>query len=63
MVLIQVPFGYFLPQHAGLGIAGIRIAVIVAIIVQAVLLTMMYRNGNGKRIALYIPPVASTRFF
>ena len=52
MVLIQIPLGYFLPQHAGLGITGIRIAVIVAIIVQAVLLTMMYRNRNGKRIAL-----------
>lgn len=52
MVLIQIPLGYFLPQYFGLGITGIWIAVIVGIIVQAVLLTLMYRSGGWKRIAL-----------
>jgi Na+-driven multidrug efflux pump len=39
--MIQIPLGYFLPQHFGLGIIGIWIAVIVGIIIQAVLLAMM----------------------
>jgi len=52
MVMIQIPLGYFLPQHFGLGITGIWIAVIVGIIVQAVLLGMMYRSGSWKCIAL-----------
>jgi len=52
MVLIQIPLGYFLPQYFGLGITGIWIAVIIGIIIQAVLLGIMYRNGSWKRIAL-----------
>jgi Na+-driven multidrug efflux pump len=52
MILIQIPLGYFLPQHFGLGITGIWIAIIVGIIIQAVLLAMMYRNGSWKRVAL-----------
>jgi Na+-driven multidrug efflux pump len=52
MVLIQIPLAYYLPQYTGLGITGIWIAVITGIIVQAVLLTMMYRSGSWKRIAL-----------
>jgi Na+-driven multidrug efflux pump len=52
MVLIQIPLGYFLPQHFGLGITGIWIAVIVGIIIQAVLLGMMYRSGSWKCVAL-----------
>jgi Na+-driven multidrug efflux pump len=52
MVMIQIPLGYFLPQHFGLGITGIWIAVIVGIIIQAILLGMMYRSGSWKRIAL-----------
>jgi len=55
MVLIQIPLAYFLPHYTGLGIMGIWIAVIVGIIVQAVLLTFMYRSGSWKRIALKIP--------
>jgi putative MATE family efflux protein len=52
MVLIQIPLGYFLPLYVGLGITGIWIAVIVGIIVQAILLTLMYRSGSWKRISL-----------
>jgi putative MATE family efflux protein len=52
MVLIQIPLGYILPQYFGLGITGIWIAVIIGIIIQAVLLTVMYRNGSWKRVAL-----------
>ena len=57
MVLIQIPLAYFLPHYSGLGITGIWIAVIVGIIVQAVLLTLMYRSGTWKHIALKIPAV------
>jgi Na+-driven multidrug efflux pump len=52
MVMIQIPLGYFLSQHFGLGVTGNWIAVIVGIIVQAVLLGMMYRSGSRKRIAM-----------
>jgi Na+-driven multidrug efflux pump len=52
MVMIQIPLGYYLPQHFGLGITGIWIAVVTGIIIQAVLLTMMYKNGSWKRITL-----------
>ena len=54
MVMIQIPLGYYLPQHFGLGITGIWIAIIIGIIIQAVLLTMMYKNGSWKRVALEI---------
>jgi Na+-driven multidrug efflux pump len=52
MVMIQIPLGYFLPQHFGLGVTGIWIAVIVGIIVQVVLLGMRYRSGSWKCIAM-----------
>jgi MATE family, multidrug efflux pump len=52
MVIIQIPLGYFLPQHFGLGITGVWIAIIVGIIIQAVLLAMMFRSGSWKRVAL-----------
>jgi Na+-driven multidrug efflux pump len=52
MMMIQIPLGYFLPQHFGLGITGIWIAVIVGSIIQAVLLGMMYRSSSWKRITL-----------
>jgi Na+-driven multidrug efflux pump len=58
MVLIQIPLAYLLPHYSGLGITGIWIAVIVGIIVQAVLLTLMYRTGTWKHIGLKIPPVS-----
>jgi len=54
MVIIQIPLGYYLPQHFGLGITGIWIAIIIGIIIQAVLLTMMYKNGSWKHVALEI---------
>ena len=52
MVLIQIPLAYFLPEHSGLGITGIWIAVIIGIIVQAILLVMMFRWGSWKNIRL-----------
>jgi Na+-driven multidrug efflux pump len=57
MVLIQIPLAYLLSHYSALGITGIWIAVIVGIIVQAVLLTLMYRSGTWKYIALKIPTV------
>jgi putative MATE family efflux protein len=58
MILIQIPLAYVLAHYSGLGITGIWIAVIVGIIVQAVLLTLMYRSGTWKHIALKIPTVS-----
>ena len=58
MVLIQIPLAYVLAHYSGLGITGIWIAVIIGIIVQAVLLTLMYRSGTWKHIALKIPTVS-----
>jgi Na+-driven multidrug efflux pump len=42
----------YLPQHFGLGIPGIWIAIIVTIIVQTILLTRIYPSSIRKRIAL-----------
>lgn len=58
MILIQIPLAYVLAHYSGLGITGIWIAVIVGIIVQAVLLTLMYRSGTWKHIVLKIPAVS-----
>jgi putative MATE family efflux protein len=58
MILIQIPLAYVLAHYSGLGITGIWIAVIVGIIVQAVLLTLMYRRGTWKHIVLKIPAVS-----
>ena len=55
MVLIQIPLAYLLPHYFGLGITGIWIAVIIGNIIQAVLLTLMYRSGTWKHITLKIP--------
>jgi putative MATE family efflux protein len=52
MVLIQIPLACILPPMFGMGITGIWIAVITGIIVQAVLLGYMFRQGNWKTIAL-----------
>ena len=57
MVLIQIPLAYVLSHYSVLGITGIWIAVIVGIIIQAVLLTLMYRSGTWKHIALKISTV------
>jgi Na+-driven multidrug efflux pump len=57
MVLIQISLAYLLPHYFGLGITGIWIAVIIGIIIQAILLTLMYRSGTWKHIALKIPAV------
>lgn len=61
MVLIQIPLAYVLSVHAGFGIAGIWIAVIIGIIVQAILLTVMYRSGSWKRIHLSSIPGDSAK--
>jgi Na+-driven multidrug efflux pump len=58
MVVIQIPLAYVLAHYSGLGITGIWIAVIVGIIIQAVLLTLMYRRGTWKHITLKIPTVS-----
>jgi len=52
MVLIQIPLACILPHMFGMGITGIWIAVITGIIVQAVLLRYMFRQGNWKTVAL-----------
>ena len=52
MVLIQIPLAYILPHMFGMGIMGIWIAVITGIVVQAVLLGYMFRQGNWKTVTL-----------
>jgi len=52
MALIQIPLAYILPVYFEFGIAGIWIAVITGIIVQALLLTIMYLSGGWKNIHL-----------
>ena len=52
MVMIQIPLAYILPHMFGMGIMGIWIAVITGIVVQAVLLGYMFRQGNWKTVAL-----------
>jgi Na+-driven multidrug efflux pump len=52
MALIQIPLAYILPVYFGFGIAGIWIAVITGIVVQALLLTIMYLSGGWKNIHL-----------
>jgi putative MATE family efflux protein len=52
MVLIQIPLAYILSHISGMGITGIWIAVIAGIVVQAVLLGYMFRQGNWKTVAL-----------
>ncbi|MDP2796137.1 MAG: MATE family efflux transporter [Methanoregula sp.] len=52
MVLIQIPLAYILPHMFGMGVMGIWIAVITGIIIQAVLLGYMFRQGNWKTVAL-----------
>jgi Na+-driven multidrug efflux pump len=52
MVLVQIPLAYILPHLFGMGITGIWIAVITGIVIQAVLLGHMFRQGNWKTVAL-----------
>jgi putative MATE family efflux protein len=52
MVLIQIPLAWILPHRFGMGITGIWIAVIAGIVVQAVLLGYMFRQGNWKTFTL-----------
>ncbi|MDD1685068.1 MAG: MATE family efflux transporter [Methanoregula sp.] len=53
MVFVQIPLAYFLQSCAGMGITGIWTAIITGIILQAILLFVMYREGGWKRVALY----------
>lgn len=52
MVLVQIPLAYILPHLFGMGITGIWIAVITGIVIQAMLLGYMFRQGNWKTTAL-----------
>jgi Na+-driven multidrug efflux pump len=52
MVLVQIPLAYILPSWTGLGMAGIWIAIITGIVLQAVILFAMYREGGWKHVAI-----------
>ncbi|MDD1704427.1 MAG: MATE family efflux transporter [Methanoregula sp.] len=52
MVLIQIPLALILPHLFGLGIDGIWLAVITGIILQAFFLTLMFRHGTWKHVAI-----------
>jgi Na+-driven multidrug efflux pump len=49
MWLIQVPLAYFLPKYTGLGVYGIRWAIVSAIVLRAVIYATYFKSGRWKR--------------
>ena len=49
MWFMQVPLAYFLPRVAGLGVYGVRWAIVTALIMRAVIYTAYFRSGRWKR--------------
>jgi putative MATE family efflux protein len=49
MWLVQVPLAYFLPRITGLGVYGVRWAIVSAIVMRAVIYTTYFRSGRWKR--------------
>ena len=48
MWLIQVPLAYFLPNYTGLGVYGVRWAIVTAIALRAIIYTVYFRSGRWK---------------
>ncbi len=46
---VQVPLAYFLPRVTGLGVYGIRWAIVTGIVMRAVIYTIYFRTGRWKR--------------
>jgi len=49
MWVVQVPLAYLLPQFAGLGVYGVRWAIVTALIMRAVIYTAYFRSGRWKQ--------------
>jgi putative MATE family efflux protein len=49
MWLVQVPLAYFLPGVAGLGVYGVRWAIVAGIAVRAVIYSIYFLRGRWKR--------------
>ena len=52
LIVIQIPCAVLLPELLGIGIEGVWIAVVIAIIVQSSLLGYLYRWGSWKNVCL-----------
>ncbi len=48
MWLLQVPLAYFLSQHTPLGVYGVRIAIVSAILLRAVIYGTYFRTGRWQ---------------
>ena len=48
MWLVQVPLAFFLPQFTNLGVYGVRVAIVTAIAMRAVIYTAYFRTGRWK---------------
>jgi putative MATE family efflux protein len=48
MWLIQVPLAYFLPKYTGLGVYGIRWAIVSAVLLRAIIYTSYFKSGKWK---------------
>ena len=49
MWFVQVPLAYFLPRVAGLGVYGVRWAIVTALVMRAFIYTTYFRAGRWKR--------------
>ncbi len=48
MWLLQVPLAYFLSQHTPLEVYGVRIAIVSAILLRAVIYGAYFRTGRWQ---------------
>ncbi len=49
MWLIQVPLAYILPKVTDLGVYGVRVGIVTAILVRAVIYTVYFRRGRWRQ--------------
>src|SRR4030042_1657926 len=49
MVFVQLTLAYVLSQHTGLGVYGIRWAVVIGVVIRAVIYTAYFKTGRWKR--------------
>ncbi|MFH0768910.1 MAG: MATE family efflux transporter [Chloroflexota bacterium] len=47
--LVQIPLAYFLPRATGLGVYGVRWAIVAAMVLGAVIYTIYFRLGKWKQ--------------
>jgi len=49
MWLVQVPMAYILPKVTDLGVYGIRVGIVTAVILRAIIYTAYFRSGRWQR--------------